>query len=359
VDVLVIGGTGPSGPHIVGGLLRRGHTVVILHRGTHESPAIPDSVEHIHTDVRSADAVGAALAGRTFDVGVLTYGRTRDLVGALRPTVERVVTVGGFPVYRGYWDASGLTPRGMAVPTREDSPQVTSELDGVKAARVAATEAAVFAAFPNATHLRYPILYGPGQPVPREWCIVRRILDRRPFIVLPDGGLTLDTYAYVENAAHAVLLAVDQPERASGRTYNVADDTCLSLRQVVEVVSGALGYEWEIVEMPRELAVPARPLTMGPRTTHRLASNEAIRTELGYRDVVAPVEAVARTARWYAAHPCPPGGVEEMVLQDPFDYDAEDRLVARWRRAITDCLDAARFTREPGFTLAFDPPRRA
>ena len=46
---LVVGGTGPTGPHIVNGLLERGYQVAILHTGAHESDEIPASVEHIHT----------------------------------------------------------------------------------------------------------------------------------------------------------------------------------------------------------------------------------------------------------------------------------------------------------------------
>ena len=41
-----------------------------------------------------------------------------------------------------------------------------------------------------------PYIYGPYQLVPREWCIIRRILDKRPHIILPDGGLTLATHGY-------------------------------------------------------------------------------------------------------------------------------------------------------------------
>lgn len=48
--VLVIGGTGPTGPHIVNGLLERGHDVTILHTGGHETDAIPERVPHIHTN---------------------------------------------------------------------------------------------------------------------------------------------------------------------------------------------------------------------------------------------------------------------------------------------------------------------
>jgi len=74
------------------------------------------------------------------------------------------------------------------------------------------------------THIRYPYLYGPRQLAPREWSIIRRIRDGRTSIPVIDGGLTLESRAYADNAAHAVLLAVDQPDKSAGRTYHVADE---------------------------------------------------------------------------------------------------------------------------------------
>ena len=47
---LVIGGTGPTGPHLVQGRLDRGYDVSILHRGTHDSPLIPESGPRILGD---------------------------------------------------------------------------------------------------------------------------------------------------------------------------------------------------------------------------------------------------------------------------------------------------------------------
>ena len=48
---------------------------------------------------------------------------------------------------------------------------------------------------------------------------------------------------------------------------------------------------------------------------------------LGYRDVVPAREAVARTARWLADNPHPPGDIVERIMEDPFDYENEDRLI--------------------------------
>ena len=38
MKALIVGGTGPTGPFIVNGLIERGYEVTIFHRGTHEIP---------------------------------------------------------------------------------------------------------------------------------------------------------------------------------------------------------------------------------------------------------------------------------------------------------------------------------
>jgi nucleoside-diphosphate-sugar epimerase len=352
---LVIGGTGPTGHFIVNGLRRRGYDVSIFHSGRHERAEIPPEVEHLHGDPFAPGALEAALGARTFDVCIATYGRLRRLAEAMAGRCGRFVSIGGVPAYRGFMNPELFAPAGLTVPVREDAPLVEHESDDAKGYRIVRTERAVFAAQPDATHFRYPYVYGPYQLVPREWCIVRRVLDGRPFIVLPEDGLTLHHYGYAENLAHAVLLAVDRPEPSRGQIYHAADEEVLTLRQVVEIVAGALGRPIEIVSMPWRLAAPARPLLAQPLPTHRVLDLGKIRRDLGYRDVVPARAALALTARWLAAHPPAPGGQEETVLQDPFDYAAEDRLVAAWRQALAS-LPEIEWERPPGYTLSYSGP---
>jgi nucleoside-diphosphate-sugar epimerase len=352
---LVIGGTGPTGPFIVNGLVARGYGVTMFHSGRHERAEIPAEVEHVHGDAFAPGALEDALGTRSFDVCVATYGRLRRIAEAMVGRCGQFVSVGGGPAYRGYMNPELFSPAGLPVPVREDAPKVEREEEDAKGYRIVRTEEAVFAAHPGATHFRYPYVYGPRQLVPREWCIVRRVLDRRSFIALPEDGLTLHHYGYAENLAHAVLLAVDRPEAARGQIYHCGDEEVLTLRQVVEIVAGALGHRLEIVSLPWRLALPARPLLAQPLPTHRVFDLAKIRSELGYRDVVPAREALARTARWLAAHPPEPGGQEETVLQDPFDYAAEDRLVAAWREALAK-LPEVEWARMPGWTLSYSGP---
>ena len=71
---LVVGGTGPTGPHVVKGLLERGYRVTILHTGRHEVDEITDLVEHIHTDPFDAGQFAAAIGSATYDLSVVMYG---------------------------------------------------------------------------------------------------------------------------------------------------------------------------------------------------------------------------------------------------------------------------------------------
>ena len=355
MKALVIGGTGPTGHLIVNGLLQRGYLVAMLHTGRHEVAEIPPEVEHIHTDPFSEDALRQALDGRTFDLTLAAYGRLRRIALVMRGRTGRFISIGGAPAYRGYMNPTVLSTRGMPVPTAEDAELVPIEEEDAKGWRVAQTERAVFDLHPNATHFRYPYLYGPYQIGPREWCVVRRILDGRQSIIVPEDGLSLSHSAYVDNAAHAVLLAIDKPEVSSGQIYNCGDAHLLTVRQRVEIIAEALSAEIEIVSMPWQFAVPARPMLAQPRTTHRVLDLSKIKAQLGYADVVSPERALAITACWLKEHPLPLGGLDEKILQDPFDYRAEDELIASWR-ALCAKMPEVKFDREPGYTATYSGP---
>ena len=353
--VLVIGGTGPTGVNIVAGLVERGWDVTILHRGLHERAETPPQVAHLHADPFDAAAVDAVAAGARFDLVMAMYGRLRQIARAFEGRCARFLSVGGVPAHLGWMNPWAYEPPGLPVPIAEDGPTVTDPADDEKGYRVARSEEAVFKHHPGATHFRYPYMYGPYQPVPREWSIVRRVLDGRRRMVVADGGLTLHHHGYTGNVAHAVLLAVDQPEASAGRLYNVGDDEVLTVSQVVAIAAAALGAEMEQVSMPYELAVPARPLMAQPLPTHRVLDLTRLRSDLGYADVVPARRAVALTARWLAEHPLGPGSPEATVLTDPFDYPAEDRLMDAWLEACRS-LPGGGFRDVPGYGSAYSGP---
>lgn len=341
---LVVGGTGPTGPGVVAGLLGRGYAVTILHGGQHEVP-LPAEVEHVHTDPHWPETLAAGLGHRTFDLVVAQYGRLAVTAQVLAGRTERMIAVGGAHGSLAHpadprWGALGRP----AAPS-EDAEHLERDPDrGKLAVKMAAAEDALFAAHAAgafaATLLAYPVVYGPRQVAPHEWCIVRRILDGRRRIVVADGGVRLESRLYTEHAVHAVLLAVDRPEAASGRKFVVADDEVFTMRQRIEFVAARLGVEVELVDLPYAMATPCHPYWRhGP--DHRLRSNARLRAELGYADSVPAAEALGATVDWLVANPPTPGGPEETKLGDRFDYRYEDDLVERWAAVRRTWSDSA------------------
>lgn len=338
MKALVVGGTGPTGPFLVNGLLQRGYDVTVFHRGTHEVPEIPPEVEHIHADPHFRETLDAALVGRSFDLVVATYGRIRFVAEALIGKTPRFIGIGGVASYRGYVAPGTTFPAGLTVPTPEEAPVVASEEEVRFAYLIASTEEAVMQCHRqghyNATFFRYPYVYGPYQPIPREWYAMRRILDKRPFLILSDGGLTLTTHGYAANLAHAVLLAVDQPDASAGQLYNCGDERTLTGHQVVEIIARTMNYDGEIICLPDAVASPVRPFRLHATSHHRVMDLSKIKNQLGYKDLLAPEEALVKTVHWYLAHPPERGGEIEQRMQDPFDYAAEDQLVAIFKESL-------------------------
>ncbi|HEX4245192.1 MAG TPA: hypothetical protein VHY77_06480, partial [Acidimicrobiales bacterium] len=290
-----------------------------------------------------------------WDVVVAMYGRLRMIASLTKGRCGHFVSVGGVPAYRGWTDAWQHDPPGMPVPVREDADLVEDPAIDDKGYRIVRTEHAVFEAHPTATHFRYPYLYGPYQPVPREWSVVRRILDGRRRIIVADEGLTLHHHCYTENCAAAVVLGIEQPDRSSGLVFNVGDEEVLTVRQMVELCTAELGADLEVVSVPYDLAVPARPLLAQPLPTHRVLDLTRLHHQLGHRDVVPARQAVARTARWLADHPPVQGGMEEEILTDPFDYGAEDALISSWLAARSQVV-VPEFAVRPAWGLAYSGP---
>jgi nucleoside-diphosphate-sugar epimerase len=329
---LVVGGTGPTGPYVIEGLIKRGYEISILHRGVHEID-LPSQVQHIHCDPNFTETLEQALSGHTYDLAIVMYGRLRLAAQVLRGKVNRLISVGGITVYKGFIDWNPTLP--MVIPTPESAPLHTTPDTDKISFRMVEAEGTVMEGHQEghyeATHFRYPRIYGPRQPIPLEWSVIRRILDGRPQIILPDGGLSITSRGYAQNMAHALLLAVDQPKKSSGQIYNVRDETLLTLRDWVNIISRIMNHRFEFVEMPYSLAYPAWAYAISFQ--HRVVDISKIQRSLGYGDLVPAVKAMESTVRWYLENRPVPGGDIEQLLEDPFDYAAEDRLIKKFVEA--------------------------
>ena len=184
----------------------------------------------------------------------------------------------------------------------------------------------------NVTHYRYPLVYGPWQLTPTAfWWVMQRCLDRRPCVVLPNNGLALTTRGYSENLAHAVLLAVDQPQASAGQIYNCGDERQFTFAQWVGLVAEAMEWELEILSAPGQYATSARDLLhVNGRGLHQYLDLSKICRQLGYSDRVDAVKAVRQTVQWFKDHP--PEN-QDYVEGLRAHYEVEDQLIQILRDA--------------------------
>jgi nucleoside-diphosphate-sugar epimerase len=363
MKALVVGGTASTGPHIVGELHARGYEVAVYHRGVHEAP-LPGEVEHIHGEPHFAEAIARDLGARRFDAVVATYGRIRLLVEALRGRTPRLVSVGGFPVMKGWMAVAD--PRHMVsdgpvpIPGSEEEPYEEPGRDPF-VDRMIETERAVLAGHAAgdfvATHFRYPYVYGPHAVYPWEWQIVKRALDGRRRHIVQDGGQLLYTRCAAPNAAHAIGLALDRPGVSGGQVYHVADDHQLTRREWVAAIGRVLGFEFEFVDIPRSVAPAGRSYVpdRGPQY-HRLLCTAKAKAQLGYRDRVRPEDWIRTTVEHQLANPPALGGRGHGLKPEDFDYAAEDALLAAWDELLARVPEA--FGRERSFRHPYPHPKR-
>ena len=343
MKALMIGGTGATGPYIIDGLIKRGYGVTVLHRGMHEAD-LPAGVKHIHADPHWTEKLQEALEGRKFDLVVADYGRLRRIAEVIKGLTSRLISVGGaLAIYKGWMRISEPHPwhymEESPVPIKEDDPLATAPGVDHFSERARAAEQAVMEGhqhgYYNATHFRYPIIYGPRHPGPAEWCIIRRIKEGRKQIIVPGGGMALISRGYAENMAHAILLAVDNPTASEGQIYNITDERVLTTREWIRLVAQVLDHEFEFVEIPFNMLrhdfnnTPTQALF----PYHRVQDITKIKEQLGYREVVPVDKGMELSAKWLLENPLVRDGEIEKSLGDPFDYAVEDRLIQIYSEA--------------------------
>jgi len=337
MKALMIGGTGATGPYIIDGLLKRDYEVTVLHRGMHEAD-LPTEVKHIHADPHWTEKLQEALEGRKFDLVVADYGRLRRIAEVIKGLTSRLISVGGaLAIYKGWMRIAEPHPwqymEESPVPIKEDDPLATAPGVDHFAERARAAEQAVMEGhqqgYYNATHFRYPIIYGPRHPGPAEWCIIRRIKEGRKQIIVPGGGMALISRGYAENMAHGILLAVDNPTASAGQIYNITDERILTVREWIRLVSQVLNHEFEFVEIPFNMLRHdfSNTPTQALFPYHRVQDITKIKEQLGYRELVPVEKGLELSVRWLLENPLARDGEIEKSLGDPFDYALEDELI--------------------------------
>lgn len=332
--VLVIGGSGFIGSHVVAQLAARGVEVGVLVRS--RPPA--GAAHHIAGDRKRLGDHRAAIAGFAPEVVIdmipSSGAQAAALVDAVRGVARRTVAITSMDVYRACGVLHRLEPGPLEpMPLTERSP-LRSAQHTYPPRQVAAlqhlfgwldddydklaVERAVRAL--DATVLRLPLVYGPGDPLRRLQPIVRRILDgRRAILFAASVAAWRASRGHVENVAGAIALAATT-DAAAGRTYNVAEPDTPSELDWARLIAAQLAWDGELVMVPDEQAPPhLRP--PGDLAQHWVADSTRIRDELGYAEALDRGQAIAATIAWERAAPA-------QGSPQVFDYAAEDAALA-------------------------------
>ncbi len=305
-QVLVTGGAGFIGSHLVDALVARGDTVRVLDNfstGRRENlVAVQDQIELLEGDLRDPDAVAQSVNGvdLVFHQGALpsvprsvadpltshevnSTGTLRLLLAARDAGVRRVVVASSSSVY-------GDTPTLPKVETMATSPRSPYAISKLASEQYAGSFAQLFDL--ETVALRYFNVFGPRQDphsyyagvIPRFCMAAWR---GEPCVIYGDGQQSRD-FTFVADVVQANLLAAAAPE-ASGHTFNIAYGAQTTLLDVVAILRELTGQALEVRhEAPRAGDV-----------RHSLAAIGKAQELLGYQPQVRFAEGLERTLGWY------------------------------------------------------------
>ena len=338
--VLVTGGAGFIGSHVVVALARRGHDVRVLDRRTDAVPGVL-----VVGDIRDATVVDGALAGvdvvchlaAKVGLGVSVqdlpaYASVNDcgtaelLAGMARAGVARLVLASSMVVYgegRARCQAHGEVLPGARTPAALDRGEfeppcprcgraltpalVTEEValdprNAYAASKVAQEHYAASwarATGGQATALRFHNVYGPGMPRDTPYSGVAAIftsalLRGEPPRVFEDGAQRRD-FVHVDDVAEAVAVAAASSlpaERTDPlRAYNVGSGVPHTVADLAAALSAAVGGPAPVITGEYRLG----------DVRHITADSTRLRAELRWAPIVAFDSGVADLATYLAA----------------------------------------------------------
>jgi len=319
--VVVTGGYGLIGSHLVAALLERGDSVTVIDAVKNTRDTSIDFDRHpnfrfVQGDVTDLGALEQAL-GPGVDtvfhlaavVGVKNYLndplRVLDVnVTGTRNVLELSRRHGTRVVFASTSEVFGKNPH---PPWAEDDDRV---LGSTKTSRwsystsKAMAEHLVFAMHTAyglpVTVVRYFNVYGPRQnPIFVISQSIHRILNGRPPL-LYDSGEQSRCFTYVDDAIAGTLLAADS-DAAIGEAFNIGSMTETTMREAVDLAIRIAGVD--AVTEPEIIDTAARFGGVYEDIPRRIPDSTKAQRELGWRLKVDVAEGIRRTIEWARANP--------------------------------------------------------
>jgi UDP-glucose 4-epimerase len=321
MKILVTGGAGFIGSHIVDAILAAGHSAAVLDdlsSGSRDN--LPAGVPLHVADIADAEAVEQAFAAErpdavchqaaqmsvsrsvrepAFDARVNVMGLVNVLDAAVRHAARRIVFASSGGVL--YGDVTAPAPEDT--PANPVSPYGITKWVGERYLEFYAREHGL-----ATVALRYSNVYGPRQNPHGEAGVVaifcKRLLAGEAARINGDGRYVRD-YVYGPDVARAnlVSLTADLPQVAPGTltSLNIGTGLGTDVNELEAMIRGAMQELVAARGRPAALPLPEH----GPARAGDLRSNlvDAARAAavLGWRPAVGLADGLARTASWFAA----------------------------------------------------------
>lgn len=252
VNVTVLGGSGFLGRHLAQELLARGARLKIASRRPERAFSLKPlanlgQVQFIRCDVTRPESVAGAVAGAHAVV---------NLVGAFDGDLDALQGGGAGKI------AAAAREAGASAFVQVSALGADAESHSEYARTKGEGETAVRAAFPNATILRPTTLFGPDDAFVNMFAGLIAA-----FPVLPVFGPTAKLQPlFVDDAAEAVAIALADPGRHGGRTYELAGPEVLTMLELNQRIAKAQGRRRLFAELPDAVsgliaALPGTPIS--------------------------------------------------------------------------------------------------
>lgn len=259
MKAIVLGASGMTGRAVAMNLVGAGWQVLGTGRDRKRFPAdlVASGVGFVESDRHVRHELDAVLVGGA-DVGIDCVCYTAEQASWLldhRDHVGSAVMVSSKAVYT---DTEGrhsgtAEPPDFGGPVAEDQSTVEPDFsgdydspDGYGANKVAAEQILLDSGWPVSV-LRPSRIHGVGAARPREWFVLRRILDGRTAIPLAHGGLTANHPTAASNLASLAAFCAHQP---GTRVLNIADPDTPTAADVVRAIAHACGVELTVAGLP-------------------------------------------------------------------------------------------------------------